>query len=272
MRCLQLLFFILIITPSFAQINQDWVNDDIDLIHSVKALNKQNPKDVDAFFIDKKHRNYKTNLGFGWSTFRWPVAKPGGYVSVYANLYYFHDSLVSYVLECHVPDDSLLWQKYMELYWDIFTPDSNAVFYYKYNEDRIRRPVGDVTMFLDTIAVTHALLEYMSPLSGTVYGCRGGISNSILKNRNLFNHLKCRLNYSQVILLMHSINPASRFTATEYYLRHKKRFPHNKEVDAWVEKLYAEVPNIDTMSGCSGYEEKSRELVYRYSRVKHDPK
>ena len=149
MRIPLLLFCIIVIRPSFGQVNQDWVNADINLINNVKALDKQNLKEIEAFFIDKKYPNPKTNLGFGWSTFSLPVDRAGGYTSVYADLYYLNDSLTSYILRCHVPHDSLLWRQYMEMYWDIFTPDSNAVFFYKYNEDALVQTLGDIASSLN---------------------------------------------------------------------------------------------------------------------------
>jgi hypothetical protein len=271
MRAMIFLFFILVVDRSLAQVNKDWVNDDISLINNVKALDKQNLKEVEAFFVDKKYRNPRTNLGFGWSTFTLPVAKPGGYTSVYADLYYFHDCLTSYILTCHIPHDSLLWRQYMEMYWEVFTPDSNAVFFYKYNEDALTQTVGEIVPSIKSSAISRDLVEYMLPSAGIVYGNRGGISNSLLQNRRHFNMLKLKLNYEQIVILMHSVNPASRFTAIEYYQRHKKRFSPDAKIEAWIKKVYDEVPIIATMSGCSMGERSSRELVSNFSRLKRDP-
>ncbi|MEO5683912.1 MAG: hypothetical protein ABIQ88_14805 [Chitinophagaceae bacterium] len=208
------------------------MNLDIDLINNVKALNKQNLKEIEAFFIDKKYSSPKTNLGFGWSTFNLPVDRAGGYTSIYVDFYYRNDSLTSYILRCHVPDDSLLWRQYMEMYWDVFTPDSNAVFFYKYNEEALVHSIGEIAPSLRLASVPSELLDYMSPSSGLVYGDRGGISGSLLQNRRYFNVLKHGLTYEQVILLMHSLNPSSRFTAIEYYQRHKKLFSCDATIDA----------------------------------------
>ena len=265
------LFSILVVHRSLAQVNKEWVNLDIDLINNVRALDKQNLKEIEAFFIDKKYPNPKTNLGFGWSTFSLPVDRAGGYTSVYADLYYLNDSLTSYILRCHVPHDSLLWRQYMEMYWDVFTPDSNAVFFYKYNEDALVQTIGEIAPSLKVDTVPWEVLDYMSPSSGLVYGDRGGISGSLLQNRRYFNALKHELTYEQVILLMHSLNPASRFTAIEYYQRHKKRFSPDAKIDAWIKKVYDEVPIIATMSGCSMGERSSRELVSKFSKLKRDP-
>jgi len=49
---------------------------------------------------------------------------------------------------------------------------------------------------------------------------------------------------------MYAINPASRLTAIEYYLKHKELFSSQEEINKWIGMNFKEIPKINTMRGC----------------------
>jgi hypothetical protein len=65
--------------------------------------------------------------------------------------------------------------------------------------------------------------------------------------------------------LMYAINPATRFTAFEFYLGHKERFGERPDIDAWMEQNIAAFHTLPTRVGCSVYEEDTRYLLWQFS-------
>jgi len=82
----------------------------------------------------------------------------------------------------------------------------------------------NTTSSFDTKDISSTIKFYTSPFSGLLYGCRGGYGDLILNNRCHFNKIKDSLNTTQLIYIMKGLNPASRLTAVEYYLKYKSKF------------------------------------------------
>jgi hypothetical protein len=102
----------------------------------------------------------------------------------------------------------------------------------------------------------------MTPSSGTMYGYAGG--GVIMQNRKAFLQIKDSLTADQVVLLMYSINPASRLTAIEYYLQHEDLFSSRQVIDNWVGVVFKATPTIETMSGCFRVTETPQSLFPQY--------
>ena len=69
---------------------------------------------------------------------------------------------------------------------------------------------------------------------------------------------------------MYSINPVSRLTAIEYYLKNKQRFTNTKRIGKWIAKVFGEVPTIETIYGCLVTNENSKLLVEKFAKAKFD--
>ncbi len=102
----------------------------------------------------------------------------------------------------------------------------------------------------------------MTPNSGTMYGYAGG--GVIMQNRKAFLEIKDSLTNDQLVLLMFSINPASRLTAIEYYLKEKERFSSQQLIDKWIDLVFLEMQKIKTMLGCFPITEATETLFPRH--------
>lgn len=105
----------------------------------------------------------------------------------------------------------------------------------------------------------------MTPTSGTMYGYAGG--GMIMQNRKAFLEIKDSLTNEQLILLLYSINPASRLTAIEYYWKRKGSLGNNEAIDKWVEQNFKEMPTVKSMSGCFSVTEETKSFVYMHSLI-----
>lgn len=245
-----------------AQIVEEWKDTDMKLFQVFAKLNKDDPSAVEAFFATEKSYLRPDSLGFGWV--KKQMAIPGGYISIYADLYYCKGRLLSYSLYCYLPDERKLIRIYKPVMGPLFPKIEDERYSFEYNSRKICMPLKDFSFTKLSLDSSPQVLQYMSPHSGIVYGTRGGIAGDSLENRRAFCRLMHRLTPNQIIQIMYSVNPASRLTAIEYYLKHKAKFTNQPGIDAWIEKVYLGLPKIGTMSGCTGYYEKSRELVEKY--------
>lgn len=246
------------------QVNRDWVKLDYNSIDSMVALDKNNPAEVYRFFSSSE-RN-KSDLGFGWTTFNKRI--PGGCASFVAHFYLYKDTIKSYVIKAWLPSANELEEEYRLLFSRFMTTDYDKSYVFKYGEENILRPIEAYNQVGKTDSISDEILQYMSPESGLEYGYMGGYVNQFLKNRKRFLLLKKDLTEEQVKAMMYSINPASRLTAIEYYLKNKDRFKNTNEINDWIEVVYREVPEVDTMNGCYYSKENSRELVAAMIKIK----
>lgn len=227
--------------------NPFWTHSDKKLISTVTKLDKLNPKQIEEYFKNQRIQKCsleKENLGFGWTM--WTPGIGGGYISVSATFYYYNDSLVSYSLMPQLPEEKGLKKRYKKWYGDYFSYSNSEIQPFKFNESAILRPIQEYRGNLKN--VSEKIIRYMTPNSGTMYGYAGG--GVIMQNRKAFLEIKDSLTNDHVIFLMYSINPASRLTAIDYYLKNKNRFDQEVQIDNWIEAVFKEIPTIKTMSGC----------------------
>ena len=257
------LFFALLLLPiSFSSkgYNPIWANIDKRLINGVIAANT-NAASVEKFFIKGNPKYGAKNLGFGWSERNSAIG--GGYISLHATFYYYHDTIRSYTVYPQLPDDKHLHKMYMDWYSKGFSTTGGTIIPYLFGEQNILKPIKQYNKYQTQIS--QQLLEYMSPTSGDTYGYYGGYANTILQNREAFNKIKNQLTPELAIALLYSINPISRLTGIEYYLKNKSLFNNQAEIEDWAESIYNEVPKVDTLNGCIGSLEDARLLVLMYS-------
>lgn len=263
-RLLTILTLLLFIQTAFAY-NPFWVNLDNRLIKNLVKLDRNNPQTVEMFFINHKSKTQKENLGFGWTM--WTPGIVGGYISISATFIYYHDSIVSYTISPQMPDEKGLVKRYKSWYQDSFVFETDKILPFSYNAAKIIRPLREYNGALITQTVPNKILDYMTPYTGTIYGYDGGYGGHLLQNRKAFLQIKDSLINDQVVFLMYSINPASRLTAIEYYLKHKDSFSDTTVIDEWVEKNFKELPTVETLFGCIGESIDTRTLVYMYSNM-----
>ncbi|UEG53430.1 hypothetical protein LLH06_00365 [Mucilaginibacter daejeonensis] len=253
-----------VVHASFAQrvdtIHQEWVQDDIGLLKTLEAIDKNDPAAMEKFFLQFDRAKERDTLGFGWTVFS--QGKGAGYISVHADFYHYKGKIVSYQLHSRAPSRKELMEQYKTMFAKLLPIDSNGFYYYMFNEAAILKPLA--TYNGSNKQISTDLLALMSPTSGTTYGIGGGMPPSMLPNRKAFNALKDKLSNDDVITLMYAINPATRLMAFEFYRRNRNRFSNQGEIEAWMIKVYKEKPTIETLSGCFVFHERVEKLVNQF--------
>lgn len=271
MRPQMALVTLLIFVQTASAYNPFWVHKDKKLIKSIVQLDKSNPLAVEQYFRTQKIQKCDTakeNLGFGWSM--WTPGIGAGYVGISAKFIYDHDRIVSYTITPRMPDEKGLVQRYKSWYQQGFSFESDKILPFCYNSDHILVPLKEYNGMLTPQTVPRKILEYMTPNSGTMYGYSGGYEEHLLPNRRAFIGIMDSLTNDQVIFLMYSINPASRFTAFEYYLKHKDSFSDQQALDQWMETNFREIPTVQTLFGCILRSYDTRALVELYASFRMD--
>jgi hypothetical protein len=111
----------------------------------------------------------------------------------------------------------------------------------------------------------------MTPGSGTMYGYNGREPSLQFPNRRAFYEIMDSLTNDRIVFMMYSINPASRFTAIEYYLNHKEHFNDTAGIDIWVERNFTELPEVKTKFGCivELYDTRTLVEMFRHAEKKY---
>jgi hypothetical protein len=255
-----ILFFttVLKVNAQEEKIEEEWVLEDSIFISTyIKAL-KKHPLNVEAYLGPDKKR--KDNLGFGYSSIEGSMGR--GYVSVFYQLIYFNDKLVSYNLNPEMPSDMRLTKRYKNFYSSLYrfdTRDNPYPLYHNFRE--MTKPLPGYHL----VPSSRALAFLMTPFSGVMYGHRGGESSSIIENRAAFNQVKERLSPQEFFLLLYSKNPATRLTAAEYYYQNPQKLAVYKgEIESRIKSIYIELPETKTISGCIVSTENSQTRVNFY--------
>jgi hypothetical protein len=253
--------FILVSSKTFAY-NPFWTLTDKRLISAVTNLDKNNPKEIEQYFKTQRIQKCDTtkeNLGFGWTM--WTPGIGGGYISISAKFFYYNDTLVSYSLTPQLPEERGLQKRYKKWHGDFFAYSSSEIQIFSFDQSPILQPLIQYAGTLKNIP--EKIVNYMTPNSGTMYGYAGG--GTIMQNRKAFLEIKDSLTKDQVILLMYSINPASRLTAIEYYWKHKDSFGNSEAIDKWIDQIFKQMPTVKSMSGCFSVTEDTKSFVYMHS-------
>lgn len=258
------LLFLLFLSLPVLAINPQWVKMDKKMIAEVNAITKATPAITERYFAKNVREGH--NLGFGWRSRE--LAVYGGYTSVYATFYYRNDSLVSYVIQPNLPNEPTLKKAYITWYAPSFRVNPGRLNPFYFNKAVLSKPLPAYQKLYTVQAASQAIINYMSPESGVVYGYAGGESPQILENRASFINIQNNLPLEQVILLMYASNPASRLTAIEYYLKNKKLFSNQARIEQWIETVLQELPEVESLQGCIGGKYNARELVGMFTETK----
>lgn len=239
-------------------VQKNWVKQDSIFIQRVIYAYKTNPLSVEPILSYKG--NNREKLGFGYYEVKGSTGK--GYVSFFYDFIYLQNQLVGFSICAQMPDDIRLRKRYTKYYSPLFTfnryPISEPI-YYGYN-DMVKSLNSRSNAILDA-----RIAFYMTPFSGTMYGDYGGISMTMLENRTNYLKIKKKINARVCELLLYSKNPATRFTAIEFYYQHSKLFSHEREqLEKRIKVIFDEMPQIQTMSADLIITEKSKALVQSF--------
>ncbi len=242
--------------------HEDWIRKDEQFISQVKTAYQQGPLAI----LPLLHPNFakRINLGYGYSLVDGGIG--GGCVSIGAQIIYKDDKPVAYKLIPQLPlGEDALKPRYMAFYAGLFPFANGGVMPVYYNNEGAEKPLEGCTVQMNA---TPEIRAYMTPYSGTTYGTTGGIANFPLQNRAAYGSIERQLDRQAHAYLLCSKNPATRLTAVEYFYseRASREGPINPEIQARIESIFAETPQITTMSGCFVHAGNSRDLVMEYAR------
>jgi len=229
--------------------NPFWTYKDKRMIMGLVKTDKNNAREVERYFRRKMPAVVKTNLGFGWTL--WDASTAGWRVSIAARFYYYHDTLVSYALDTRLPEEKALQARYRKWGEHYFSYTDSGKQSLAFNEMALLKPLPEYTG--TSVNISPAVLHYMSPGSDIAYGYRGSIA--LFPNRQSFNRIKDSLTNADLMLMLYSINPASRLTTIEYCISHKSRFNEQQwqALTPWIDSVVKEIPEVKTVYGCDEF-------------------
>jgi hypothetical protein len=232
--------------------NPIWTTIDKRMIKQLARLDYTNPAAVAEHFSESRNGTDEKeiqDLGFGWKM--WHTGIGGGYVAVMAEFYYFQDSIVAYEVVPQMPTEHQLKARYRKWYATAFSFEGDVIQPRQHNMRSLEEPLPQYSGVSSVEALSDSVRAYLSPACGTRYGFRGGYSNTLTANRACLKSFREKVDDNMLLLMMYSINPATRLTAIEYYYyRMGHEFGANAEVDAWVLLVFTEVPRVRIAMGC----------------------
>ncbi len=241
---------------------EKWVEKDSVFLSEFKETINKDPKNVIKILGVNLHK--KENLGFGYSYVKANMGK--GYTSIWYTMIFKENELVSYELEPDLPNHKSLIKLYLKFYKNIYEIDEDKIYNRYYNYEEMYKPleIGG-----NSASMNENLKFLMTPFSGIEYGYSGGIAGAIFPNRKIYLNEEKDISPEICKTLMSSKNPAVRLMAIEHYLKNKTEFTNTKSIDNWIEKVYIELPQIETMAGCLIMTRNSKELVAEYVNRKN---
>lgn len=273
MKILFILGLILFQSDVMLSQNPFWVRKDKKNIKKICEKYQDAPEKIPQFFgvKEKSKSNKFEDLGFGYQSIEKGIG--GGYVSIYADFYFLKDSLIGYSVFPELPDEedeSILREKYLTWYSACFLKNNNLEPLF-HNINAINSPLKQYPGKVKFNDLSKDVQYYYSLNSGTRYGLRGGVSNALLRNRQIFTKIKNKITFDELEFLMYSKNPATRLTAIEYYLRNKENISKRIQDEKWIDEMLENTPIVQTLRGCMVSYTSPRELLYQIVNSELNP-
>ncbi|MEM1326534.1 MAG: hypothetical protein AAGI23_11295 [Bacteroidota bacterium] len=242
---------LMLITVSLNAQNFVWKMQDKRLIEKVGSKYLEGSDEILSLFEvtqDSLETYRYDNLGFDYKVVERAIG--GGYISIRTKFYFRRDSLLGYRIFLELPDKKPIIQKYKNWYRLSFNINEykEAI---NYNLDVMNEPLDSYHGTITQEDLNRSVKFYFSTESGIEYGLKGGYSYSYLKNRKHFIEIAESLTGDELEYLMYSKNPATRFTAIEYYLKNREKFRLDDSLEHWIKKVFKSTTYVKTMNGCS---------------------
>ncbi len=220
-------------------LNMAWLKEDLDFYSELQEICLERPKQIAGIF--QSNNSERVDMGNGFYVEKGSVGK--GYLNLYYTTVYCKEELIAYELKLSKNDFLLLerFQKNPDILFNEkmnFRSNQNEyLFYFGYNE--VCAPFSKSENLNES---EKDLQYYTTPFSGIRYGCRGGYTNGILKNRCIFKKIihKRFLLEEELIYILKSVNLASRLTAIEYYTRNISSYDSNtrERIDGIIKEIF----------------------------------
>ena len=208
-----------------AQVSKDLEKADFDFIDSLHQIDRGDARGVEGFFLRNDSTLRREKLGFGWSSMTAHATR--GYLVIHAEFYYYKDSIETYVLHSYFPTDERLTGDYEPYFSKLFTTREGLDCSYVFRPGNILRPLQEYYETGQTVEVTQPLLHYMAP--GWMHSSR------------LIDDKKSTIAIGELMMMMYSINPTSRLTAIQLYLKRTSPAKVPASVKYWIERALAEI-------------------------------
>lgn len=248
----------LIDTSVTDSINENWAKEDLPFLLELEQILKNDESDILGILkIDKN--DARTKLGFGYEQIESSMGK--GYAGIYYNLILKEEKVISYEFTPNFPRNKLLTERYLKLFSGIFKIDDTTIHNRYYNIENMEKPLKNIN---PNILLNENLKFLMTPFSGTRYGYSGGYSGGLFNNRSIFLEEYKNITPEVCQILMYSKNPGTRLMAIEYFMENKSDFKNPNLINNWIDKVFTELPTIETLEGCFVMRRDSKELVSEY--------
>ena len=258
------------------KIEWDWVREDSASIARMITIIQERPLDI--LSMDALPGSEAEDLGFGYSMRE--TMTTGAYVTTRLQIVLRNGVPVSFAATPRMPFPYKKLQKnYKKFYSPLFKFDaSGAPLPYYWRLSAVAMAIEDSTIFRrlaprfpERTAQREQLDFLMSPYSGVDYGCAGRMGSAPYENRQLFNQLRPKMTYRIAVVLLRSVNPATRLMALEFM---KKEFPKKLELKSLardVETTLKNFPMVMTRHEGMRRPENARALLEKFLAENCDP-
>lgn len=258
------------------KIEWEWVREDSASIALMIGIMQERPLDI--LSMDALPGSEAEDLGFGYSLRE--TMTSGAYVTTKLQIVLKHGVPVSFAAIPRMPFPYRKLQKnYRKFYAPLFKFDkSGAPLPFYWRMGTVASAIDDSTVFrrlaprFPLKTPSREQLEFlMSPYSGIDYGCGGRMGSDPYENRQLFNQLRPVMTYRIAVVLLRSINPATRLMALEFM---RQAFPKKLELKALsrdVESTLKHFPMVMTRQDGMRRLENARTLLEKFIAENCDP-
>jgi hypothetical protein len=258
------------------KIQWDWVKEDSTSISQMIRMIKERPLEV--LSMDALPGSEAEDLGFGYSLRE--TMTTGAYVATRLQIVLKNGVPVSFAATPRMPFPYKKLQKtYKKFYQPLFSFDSSGApkpYYWKLSA--AASAIEDSTVFRrmpprfpEKTAMREKLDYLMSPYSGVDYGCAGPMGGRPYENRELFNQLRPVMTYRVAIVLLRSINPATRLMALEFLKRELPKKLEVKSLAKDIETTLTSFPMVMTRQDGMRKPDNARALLDRFMKENCDP-
>lgn len=276
-----LLLLLLVVSPitlsaQNEKIEWEWVREDSISIARMITLIQERPLDI--LSMDALPGSEAEDLGFGYSMRE--TMTSGAYVTTRLQIVLKDGVPVSFAASPRMPFPYKKLQKnYRKFYAPLFKFDASGTprpYYWRL--DAVAGAIEDSTVFRRLAprfplkqAAREQLEFLMSPYSGVDYGCGARMGAQPYENRELFNKLRPQMSYRVAVVLLRSVNPATRLMALEVM---KREFPKKLELKSLsrdVETILKSFPMVMTRHEGMRRPENARALMEKFLAENCDP-
>lgn len=267
MKVLILIFSLVVLTPG-SSVKSLYINgqlkngikdperlDSLGLHNFEKQIEKSQLKDWSYW---EKGLGQAQELGYGL-TLREGRQSAGTFTIRY-NFVYKNGKLFTGKFWIRKPSDSDDTPSTAQLLKDYFIHEDKYNYYFYINQKNAKTPSKQV---LSQIPKNFEIL--LSPYLQGNYGYRGGLGMGVVGYREEFYLITKESTPTEMQQLLYSHSPLIRLYAGEYFIEYPQH--QNPEILKRISDNAISVEKMDTITGCMGYSESTKDLFEKFSKM-----